>query len=62
MFLRIIWHSTVLLCLQPVTVGVGNIRNKTQETYKLVKQLNEYIDTNKQTARQINDIITEFRF
>ncbi len=42
--------------------GVGNIRNKTQETYKLVKQLNEYIDTNKQTARQINDIITEFRF
>ena len=41
--------------------GVGNINEKTQETYEMVKQLDEFIGKNKQTAQDINDIISKFR-
>ena len=40
---------------------LGNINEKTQETYEMVKQLDEFIGKNKQTAQDINDIISKFR-
>ena len=41
--------------------GVGNIHEKTQQTYEMVKQLDEFIGKNKQTAQDINNIISKFR-
>ncbi len=41
--------------------GVGNIHEKTQATYEMVKQLDEFIGKNKQTAQDINDIISKFQ-
>ncbi|MBR4224571.1 MAG: methyl-accepting chemotaxis protein, partial [Oscillospiraceae bacterium] len=42
--------------------SVGNIQKQTQETFALVKQLDESIRKSKLTAQQINSIISEFKF
>lgn len=41
--------------------GVGNIHEKTLQTYDMVRQLDEFISKNRQTAQDINDIISKFR-
>ncbi len=41
--------------------GVGNINEKTRATYEMVKQLDEFIGKNKQTAQDINDIVSKFQ-
>ncbi len=41
--------------------GVGNINEKTQSTYAMVQQLDEFIGKNRKTAQDINDIISRFR-
>ena len=40
--------------------GVGDIHEKTQETYDMVRRLDEFIGKNKQTAQEIKDIISKF--
>lgn len=40
--------------------GVGNIHEKTLETYDMVQRLDEFIIKNKQTAQDINDIVSRF--
>jgi methyl-accepting chemotaxis protein len=41
--------------------GVGNIHEKTLETYDMVRRLDEFIGKNKQTAQEINEIVSKFR-
>lgn len=40
--------------------GVGDIHEKTLETYDMVRQLDEFIIKNKQTAQDISDIVSKF--
>ena len=40
--------------------GVGDIHAKTLETYDMVRQLDEFIIKNKQTAQDISDIVSKF--
>jgi methyl-accepting chemotaxis protein len=40
--------------------GVGDIHEKTQETYDMVRRLDDFIGKNKQTAQEIKDIISKF--
>ncbi len=40
--------------------GVVNIHEKTLETYDMVQRLDEFIIKNKQTAQDINDIVSRF--
>ncbi len=42
-------------------IGVGNIQEKTRETYEMVQQLDEFIARNRHTAQDINDIVSKFR-
>ncbi|MBQ9384897.1 MAG: methyl-accepting chemotaxis protein [Ruminiclostridium sp.] len=41
--------------------GVGNINEKTRAAYEMVKQLDEFIGKNKQTAQDISSIVSKFR-
>ena len=40
--------------------GIGDINEKTQDTYSKVRRLEEFINKNKQTAQEIKDIISKF--
>ena len=40
--------------------GVGDIHEKTQETYEMIRRLDSFINKNKQTAQEIKDIISRF--